>query len=80
MKKFIFLFILPLLLLSSCENDAGTEVTEYMPNFIDAYYSYDDCVIYVYDSYQFRICADFEINRVKFRDIFYSQNEIRNYL
>lgn len=64
MKKILFPVLVGIsLLFCSCENDAGTEVTEYMPNFIDAYYSYDDCVIYVYDSYQFRICADFEINR-----------------
>ena len=63
MKRVLHLFRLPLLLLGSCEKDSGTEVTEYMPNFIDAYYSYNDCLIYVYDSYQLRIKADFEINR-----------------
>jgi hypothetical protein len=64
MKKILFPVLVGIsLLFCSCEKDAGTEVTEYMPNFIDAYYSYDDCVIYVYDSYQFRICSDFEINR-----------------
>lgn len=64
MKKILFPVLVGIsLLFCSCEKDAGTEVTEYMPNFIDSYYSYNDCLVYAYDNKQLAIFADFEINR-----------------
>lgn len=55
MKKIMYL--LSLLLFCSCESDAGTEITEYMPNFIDAYYPYNDYTVRVYDNNQFALFA-----------------------
>lgn len=62
MKKIFFLLSLPILLLVGCTKDGGTDVTEYMPNFIDAYFPYNDYVVQIPKDYQLMLTAKTDVN------------------